>query len=79
VEGASMTDIISRRCDVWAHKTNLTLPLFIEVLVASQESERSCICVLGIFSWILNCSDSVAFDVFHFFFNTKNNYDNESK
>jgi hypothetical protein len=50
VEGASMTDIISRRCDVWAHKTNLTLPLFIEVLVASQESERSCICVLGIFS-----------------------------
>jgi len=32
----------------WAHKTSITLPLFIEVPVPSQESERSCICVLGV-------------------------------
>jgi len=32
-----------------AHKTSLTLPLFIEVPVPSQESERSCmyICARG--------------------------------
>ena len=30
------------------HKTNLTLSLFIEVPVPSQESERSCICVSGV-------------------------------
>jgi hypothetical protein len=29
-------------------RTSLTPPLFIEVPVSSQESERSCICVLGI-------------------------------
>ena len=28
--------------------TSLTPPLFIEVSVPSQESERSCICVLGV-------------------------------
>jgi len=33
---------------VWAHKTSLTPPLFIEVPVPSQKNERSCICVLGI-------------------------------
>ena len=35
---------------VWAaHNTSLTLPLFIEVPVPSQESdERSCICVLRV-------------------------------
>jgi hypothetical protein len=32
--------IISLRGEVWAHKTNLTLPLFIEVPVPRQESER---------------------------------------
>jgi len=31
---------------IWAHKSNLTQPLFIEVLVLSYESERSCIFVL---------------------------------
>ena len=31
-----------------AHKTSLTPPLFIEVPVPSQESERSCICVLEV-------------------------------
>jgi hypothetical protein len=34
------------RGEVSAHKTNLTLPLFIEVSLPSQESEWSCICVL---------------------------------
>jgi hypothetical protein len=36
----------SLRGDAWAHKTSLTLPLFTEVPVPSQKSERSCICVL---------------------------------
>ena len=53
---------------IWLHKTSLTLPLFIEVSVPSQESEWSCICVLGVSIWPLsmilsiecwNCSDSV--------------------
>jgi hypothetical protein len=30
-----------------ADKTNLTSPLFIEVSVSSQESERWCVCVLA--------------------------------
>ena len=34
--------------EIWAHKTSLTPPLFIEVSVPRQESERSCICVLGV-------------------------------
>jgi len=32
---------------VWAHKTSLTPPLFIEVPVSSYEGEPSCICVRG--------------------------------
>jgi hypothetical protein len=36
------------RGTVWADKTSLTAPLFIEVPVPSQESERSCICVLRV-------------------------------
>jgi len=34
--------------EVWSHKTNLTSPLFSEALVPSQESDRSCICMLGV-------------------------------
>jgi hypothetical protein len=37
--------IISLRGEVCVHKTSLTPPLFIEVFVSSQTSERSCICV----------------------------------
>ena len=33
---------------VWAHTTRLTPPPFIKVSVPSQESERSCICMLGV-------------------------------
>jgi hypothetical protein len=35
--------------DIWAHKTSLTPPCFIEVPVPepSQQSERPCICVSG--------------------------------
>jgi len=41
--------LISLRREVWVHKTNsLTMTLFSEVPVPSQECERSCICVLGI-------------------------------
>ena len=51
-------------------------PPFIEVPVLSQESERSCICVLGVsilpflqFSLAFwKCSESVAYLVFHFHF-----------
>jgi hypothetical protein len=37
-----------------AHKTSLTQPLFIEVPVPSQESERLCICVLGVLIMFLS-------------------------
>ena len=33
---------------VWSHKTILIPSLFIEVPVPIQESERLCICVLGV-------------------------------
>ena len=36
------------RGEIWADKTSLTLPHFIEVPVPSQESEQSYICVLGV-------------------------------
>jgi len=34
--------------NVWAHQSNLTPPLFIEVSVPKQESEQSCICILEV-------------------------------
>jgi hypothetical protein len=40
--------IITLRRDAWARKASLSPPLFIEVSVPSQESERSCICVLHV-------------------------------
>jgi len=40
--------IISLRGDVWVHKTSLTPPFVLEVPVPRQESEKSCLCVLGI-------------------------------
>ena len=40
--------IISLIMEVWAHKTTLTLPIFIEVPVPSYKSELSCICVLEV-------------------------------
>ena len=57
----------------------LTTPHFIEVPVASQKSERSCICVLGVSIWpfstffsiiVWNYSDNVILHVFLFLFNT---------
>jgi len=44
--------------------TSLTLPPFIEVPVSIQESERSCICVLGVS--ILPLSTTVWYLYFHF-------------
>jgi len=38
--------ISSLRGEVCAYKASLTPPYFIEVLVPSQKSERSCLCVL---------------------------------
>ena len=38
----------SLRGEVWARKTRLTLPLFIELPVPGQESAQSCICVLRV-------------------------------
>jgi hypothetical protein len=40
--------IITLRREVWAHNSSLTLSLFTEVFVPSQESEKSCICVLEV-------------------------------
>ena len=49
--------IISLREGVWVHKASLTPPIFIEGTVISQESEWSCIIMLGVsilpFSMIL--------------------------
>ena len=70
--------IISLRVEFWTHQVNLFLPLFIEVPVPSQESEWSCICVLGVLIdcasfydfdiWFWNCSYSVVLIVFHFYY-----------
>ena len=40
--------IISIRENVLATKTNFTSPLFMKVAAPRQDSERSCICVLGV-------------------------------
>ena len=64
----------SLRREVWAHKTSLTPPLFIEVPVPSRESDQSCICVLGVWilplyaSFLLNSktAQTVILFVFHF-------------
>jgi hypothetical protein len=40
--------IISPRGELWNNKTSLTLSLFIEVSVPSQESDWSCIYVVGV-------------------------------
>ena len=57
--------MISQR-GIWDHKTSLTLPLFIELSVPSQESEHVVIyihvCVKGVDSASLSfCSDWVVF------------------
>ena len=52
VESTCMA-IISLRGEVWARKTSLTLPLFIEVPVPSQGYERWCKCVLVVSIWPL--------------------------
>ena len=51
---------VSNLYRIRAYKTSLTLPLFIEMSVPSQESERSCICVLG--ATILSFSTILVFD-----------------
>jgi len=57
----TLSNDISSKRELWAHKTSLTPPLFTEVTVPSQESELSCVSVLGFsilpflrfFYWIL--------------------------
>jgi hypothetical protein len=41
------TYIVSLRVEICAHKTRLTPPLFIQMPVPSQESDRSCISKCG--------------------------------
>ena len=48
--------IISHRGEVWVRKTSLTPPLITEVAVPSQESERSCICVLRVLIFPLSAT-----------------------
>jgi hypothetical protein len=43
--------IIPLNEDVWAHKTSLTPPLFIELPVQNHESQRLCIFMLGYRVW----------------------------
>ena len=52
---------ISLRREVRAHKISFNPPLFIEVHVSSQESERSCSCVLGVWIWSLPTIYSIGF------------------
>ena len=40
--------IISLRGEIFDRKTNLTWLLLNKVIVSTKESERSCICVLGV-------------------------------
>lgn len=58
--------------EVWAYKTSLTPPLFIDVPVARLESELSCICVLEVAILPLSNISSVDFGivpaVWYFFF-----------
>jgi hypothetical protein len=63
--------VISLRGEVWAHKTSLTPPLFIEVSVLRQVMYLcvriiDCVsfCDFSIGFW--NCSNSVVYFVFHF-------------
>ena len=62
--------IISPRGEVWAHKTSLTPPIFIEGSVISQESEWSCIIMLGVsilpFSMILIFGFGIGSTVWYF-------------
>jgi len=44
----TLSNDISSKQELWAHKTSLTPPLFTEVTVPNQESELSCICELGV-------------------------------
>ena len=64
-----LTDREIKHLKVWTHKTSLPHPLsfsltfvFIEMLVTSQESERSsCICVLGVANFNLSTIFLLAF------------------
>jgi hypothetical protein len=44
----TLSNNISSKRELWAHKTSLTPSLITEVTVPNQESERSCICELGV-------------------------------
>jgi hypothetical protein len=48
VERTCMTALFYQEGGVWNPKTSLTPPHFIEMPVTSQDSERSCICVLWV-------------------------------
>ena len=72
--------IISLSGKVWApKKTSLTPPLLIEVPVPRQESEPSCICVLGVS--ILSLSTILIFDfgIVSYFFLSVDFYKNRSE
>ena len=62
--------IISPRGEFWNNKTSLTLSLFIEVSVPSQESDWSCKYVVGVsilpFSMIFRLNFKTVLFFFHF-------------
>jgi hypothetical protein len=47
--------------EVWAYKTSLTPPLFIEMHVPRLEIGQSCICVLGVMHMYVRVSDCPLF------------------
>ena len=66
---------ISPTRGVWAYATSLTPPRSNEAPVPSPESERSCICVLGVSGFasfydisigVWSCSESVVCFLFHY-------------
>ena len=54
--------------EVWANKTDLNPPLFIEVTVTNHESRQTCICTLHLH----NCSDDLVFFYFSSFYSSDN-------
>jgi hypothetical protein len=60
------TGFTSLKEEAWAHKTSLTPPPFIEIPVPSQESEWSCICMLGASIWPLSMLSKLFLPVWYF-------------
>ena len=55
--------LLNLRVKVWANQTSLTPPLFIEVAVPNQESDRLCNSMLGVLSLPLSMNFLLDFEM----------------